>query len=94
MRKKADRDKQEAALAEATMASIEAKARKEFEKDMKAAAKDAEERIGKWVRSGSWPLTFVAWGCLLWQHITFWQMPKWVQAVATGRAASSPSSPL
>ena len=51
MRRNADKEKEEAALAQATMATIEAKAKKQYEKDLRAATKDSEERIGKWVSS-------------------------------------------
>lgn len=87
MRKKAERDKQEAAFAEATMASIEAKARKEFEKDMKAAAKDAEERIGTWVRYDFFAL-ISALVCILASPDC--RITVWVQSKASHRRSSPP----
>ncbi len=49
MRQKADSDKKEAALAEATMSSIEAAAKRQYEKDL-AAAQAVAKSHGDWVR--------------------------------------------
>lgn len=48
MRQKADSDKKEAALAEATMSSIEAAAKRQYEKDL-AAADAVAKSHGEWV---------------------------------------------
>ena len=50
MRHKADSDKKEAALADRTMQSIEAQAKKQYEQDV-AAAQASASGIGDWVCS-------------------------------------------
>lgn len=49
MRKKADNEKKEEALAAATMSSIEARARKQYEQDLKESSKAREDLTGTWV---------------------------------------------
>lgn len=50
MRKKADNDKKEEALAVKTMSSIEAKARQQYERDMDESSKALKDLTGSWVR--------------------------------------------
>ena len=49
MRRKAVSDKKEEELAVSTMSSIEAKARKEYEEDMRKAGEAQRDHIGTWV---------------------------------------------
>ena len=49
MRKKADTDKKNEALAVASMGDIEAKARRQYEQDLKDSSREKEELTGNWV---------------------------------------------
>lgn len=49
MRHKADADKRNEILAAKTMSSIEARAQKQYEQDLKAQTSGREELTGKWV---------------------------------------------
>lgn len=51
MRKNADQEKKEQALAEASINTIEASARKQFEEDKKQMAEARRQQFGEWVRA-------------------------------------------
>lgn len=65
MRKKADSDKKQEAMAVATMSSIEAKARQQYAKDMRESAKAKEDLTGAWVGNPPSTASF----CMLTGHV-------------------------
>lgn len=84
MRHKADSDKKEAALADKTMQSIEAKAKKQYEQDM-AAAEASASGIGDWVCSPPYePVTGLPIQAVAERWITTMSWPCQVLDVASG----------